>query len=317
MHPALSVIIFTSVTGAGYGLLGLMCALAAFGILPGNRLFGLAGFVLSFGAIATGLIASTFHLGHPGRAWRALSQWRSSWLSREAVLSILTFGPSLWLAKGWILDGADPAAAPWRWYGLATAALSLLTVISTAMIYASLKPVPRWRHPLVMPAYLLLGLATGGLWLNVLLHGFGLAIDDLAGAVTVALLLAWLVKIAYWYSIDRAPGRYTAEHATGLWSQGSVRQLEAPHVQDNYLLREMGYQIARRHAGRLRRLALLAGLGGPIVLTIAAALLPRWGAFALSVPAAGLAIAGVLVERWLFFAEAKHVVTLFYGAERA
>jgi DMSO reductase anchor subunit len=316
MHPAFSVIIFTSVTGAGYGLLGLLCALGALGIVPGDRWFGAAGFGISFTAISAGLIASTFHLGHPERAWRAFSQWRSSWLSREGVLSVLTYGPGLWFAKGWVWDGTDPASAPWQWYGLATATLSLLTVISTAMIYASLKPIPRWRHPLVLPAYLLLGLATGGLWLNVLLHGFGFAADDFAGAIALALMLAWLVKVTYWYSIDRAPGRYTAEHMTGLWSQGSVRQLEAPHAQENYLTKEMGFQIARRHAGRLRRVALIAGLAAPLLLTIAAVLMPRWSAFALSIPAAGLAMAGVLVERWLFFAEAKHVVTLYYGADR-
>jgi DMSO reductase anchor subunit len=316
MHPALSVIVFTTVTGAGYGLLGLMCGLAALGYVPGGRWLGAVGFVLSFAAITAGLIASTFHLGHPGRAWRAFSQWRSSWLSREGVFAVLTYVPGLWLAKGWVWDGAAPAAAPWKWYGLATAALSLLTVVSTAMIYVSLKPVPRWRHPLVLPAFLLLGLATGGLVLQPLLRAFGIRADDLAGAVAAALLAAWLAKIVYWWSIDRSRGRYSADQATGLWSQGSVRQLEPPHVQENYILREMGFQIARRHARRLRRIALAVGLAVPLILTVAAMFLPRWVAVALGVPAAGAALVGVLVERWLFLAEAKHVVTLYYGAER-
>jgi len=33
-----------------------------------------------------------------------------------------------------------------------------------------------------------------------------------------------------------------------------------------------------------------------------------------AVLAALAAMAGVLVERWLFFAEARHTVTLYYGA---
>ena len=37
----------------------------------------------------------------------------------------------------------------------------------------------------------------------------------------------------------------------------------------------------------------------------------------LAVPGALAASAGVLVERWLFFAEARHTVMLYYGAEAA
>jgi DMSO reductase anchor subunit len=122
-----------------------------------------------------------------------------------------------------------------------------------------------------------------------------------------------VIKILYWRSIDTAPARSTAETATGLGGIGRVRLLESPHTQDNYLLREMGYRVARKHAWRLRRIALSFGFFVPFVLAgLTAAFtgkLATWTALA-----AGL---GVLVERWLFFAEARHTVTLYYGAERA
>jgi len=316
MHPALSVIFFTTLTGAGYGLLAPLCALAATGVLPAERSLGIAGFLVAFAAITAGLLTSTYHLGHPGRAWRAFSQWRSSWLSREGVLAVLTYLPAGWFAKGWVWDGAALADEPWRYFGLAAAALAVLTVAATAMIYVALKPVPHWRNPWVLPGYLLLGAATGGIVLDALLYPLGLAEPRIVGAVLLAMLAAWLVKLCYWRSIDRRKAVSTAESATGLGSLGPVRLLEAPHVEENYVMREMGHRIARKHAQKLRRLALLAGIAVPLPLTVASLVLPYWAATATAVLAVPVAILGVLIERWLFFAEAQHVVTLYYGAQR-
>ena len=100
MHPALSIIFFTTASGAGYGLLVLLGLGGAFGWLPAERGFGLVGMGLSLGLITAGLLSSTFHLGHPERAWRALSQWRSSWLSREGVMAIATYAPAGLLGLG-------------------------------------------------------------------------------------------------------------------------------------------------------------------------------------------------------------------------
>ena len=87
MHPAYSVIFFTSASGGGYFLLTLLGVFGALGVLPPDPVLGLIAFGLAFAMVTAGLLSSTFHLGHPERAWRAFSQWRSSWLSREGVLS--------------------------------------------------------------------------------------------------------------------------------------------------------------------------------------------------------------------------------------
>jgi DMSO reductase anchor subunit len=108
-----------------------------------------------------------------------------------------------------------------------------------------------------------------------------------------------------------------AETATGLGHLGKVRLFEAPHTSENYLLQEMGYRIARKHATKLRRLSLLLGFALPFLLSLAALLLSGAVGAAAAVIAAPLATLGVLIERWLFFAEAKHTVTLYYGAARA
>jgi DMSO reductase anchor subunit len=316
MHPALSVILFTTVAGAGYGLLGLLCGLGATGYLPQDRWLAIVGFALGFLAVTFGLIASTFHLGRPARAWRAFFFWPSSWLSREAVLSLATLIPVALFLHAW-LQPQPLAAPPARWYGLAGAGFAVLTVLATAMIYASLKPVRAWRNPWVVPNYLLLGAMTGALWLAALLHGFGSVQPWQNELMVLLILVAWLGKLLYWRSIRRGRRRSTPESATGLGRIGRVRSLERPHTADNYLLKEMGFVIARKHADKLRRISALAAFLAPAVLTVIAAVAPRWLAAAAAVLGAGAAMLGVLIERWLFFAEARHAVTLYYGADKA
>ncbi len=315
MHPAASVILFTTLSGAGAGLLALLGLLGPLGLLPAARGFGLAAFGLALGAISAGLLASTFHLGHPERAWRAFSQWRSSWLSREGVAALATYPPAGLYALGWV--GLERNSGPWALLGLLTAALAVLTVYCTAMIYVSLKPIQRWANRWVAPNYLALALMTGALWLHLLVRLFALPQPAVPGLAVAALLLAAPLKLAYWRFIDRTRSAATPESATGLKGLGPVRLFEAPHTQENYLLREMGYRIARKHAARLRRIAALLAFALPLALTLATLALPPWAASLAALAAALSATAGVLIERWLFFAEAKHTVTLYYGQNAA
>jgi len=309
MHPAVSVILFTTLSGAGYGLLFLVGLLVGTGALPEGRWFAGIALGLSLTTVTVGLLSSTFHLGHPERAWRALSQWRSSWLSREGVLSLLVYFPAGLFALFWIVF-ADPQA----WLGWLSALLAALTVYCTSMIYASLKPIPRWHHRLVPANYMLLALMSGALLLQMLLSLMAMASLGVALLAVAAILAASAAKLAYWHSIDHSKTVSSAESATGLGALGRVRLLEAPHSSENYLMKEMGHAIARRHAAKLRRLALVWAFLLPLMLSLFTLILPAGLAAAASVLAAISGLAGVLIERWLFFAEAKHAVTLYYGA---
>ncbi len=315
MHPAYSIIVFTVASGTGYGLLALMGVLGALGLLPADRWFGGIGLGLALGAVTIGLLASTLHLGHPERSWRAFSQARSSWLSREGVLAVLTYLPALVFAYGWVVLGRTNG--PWALAGFLAAISAALTVICTAMIYASLKPIHQWRNRWAPLNYLALAAMGGGLWLYALAQVFGVAGPGMAALSLGLLSLALILKGAYWRFIDRTAGKATPESATGLGAIGTVRLLEAPHTEANYLMREMGFVVARKHASRLRGISVVAGFVAPAILVPAALALPGWAATAAAILAALLGTTGILIERWLFFAEAKHTVTLYYGAKSA
>jgi DMSO reductase anchor subunit len=179
------------------------------------------------------------------------------------------------------------------------------------MIYASLPPIRQWHHPLVVPGYLVLSAFSGAALLAMLCGFWG------GGAVAVVLALlgggaALLLKQAYWRAIDAAPPLATVESATSLGFIGKVRPLDPPHTETNYLLREMGFRIARKHATKLRQITLLTGFAAPMLLALLALLLGGGLAAAALTLAAVLALGGLQVERWLMFAEATHTVTLYY-----
>lgn len=315
MHPAYSVIIFTTASGAGYGLLFLLGLAGPAGLTAPSSLFYPVSLVLALGLICTGLLSSTFHLGRPERAWRAFSQWRSSWLSREGVAAVISFVPAVLMLGLALLDRAETAL--FVACGLAAALMSVVTVYCTAMIYASLRTIRNWCNPWVAPAYLSLALATGSLLLLVLLAAFGADVRNACILAGASLLVALVVKLCYWRNIDRTGERHTMGDATGLGALGPVRQIAPPHTSDNYVMKEMGYRVARKHGRRLRIIVVLSGFVAPVVLVLVAALAPpAIAAIAACAAVAGCAI-GVLVERWLFFAEARHVVTLYYGEAAA
>jgi DMSO reductase anchor subunit len=287
MHPAPSVIVFTVLSGLGFGFLSL---LGIFGVQ------GMAAFFLwavGYGLAVAGLVASTFHLGNPQRALLAFTQWRTSWLSREAwaaVVTLLLFAPqalSDWLGLGW-----------GRGFGIAGAGMAVVTVFCTSMIYAQIRAVPRWHHwtvPVVFLAYALAGaMVMGGVrpfaaWALVLLG--------------VALALHW-----HFGARAFAKAGATMESATGLGRIGTVSVFEQPHTGGSYLLREMIFVVGRKHAERVRMIAMVCSVMLP---ALALMFIPGVAAVIVAV---ALHLLGAMAQRWLFFAEAEHVVGLYYGA---
>lgn len=307
MHPALSIIVFSTLSGLGYGL----AAVLGFGFLDPSALATKLAHFVALGLIAIGLMSSTLHLGNPQCAWRAFSQWRTSWLSREGVMAVVTFVPLTISAAACIFaDRYLPIA------GVLGAVLAAVTVYCTSMIYASLRSVDAW-HTRLTPACYLLFSAAGGLCLAIFFASAGSNSARLLGILAAtALIAAWSVKWAWWKRLQILVPTSSPESATGLGFIGKVSLFERPHVNENYLTREMGFRVARKHADKLRRIAIALGAAVPaLVLVVLLLARPEPGAWPAS--AAALAVlshtTGILVERWLFFAEARHAVMNYYG----
>jgi DMSO reductase anchor subunit len=308
MNPAFSIVFFTTASGAGFGLLMLTALAAPLGLVPQNPWFGFAALATATVLAVAGLLSSSLHLGRPERAWRAFSQWRSSWLSREGVLSVLTFVPAVVFAIGWLVFGRTGGVI--GLCGILAAALAAGTIYCTGMIYRSLKPIHQWHNRWTVPNYLVLGLMGGLLLLDLIVRFWAVPVA-IPLATLAVIALAWWSKERYWRFIDTSSAPSTVASATGLGRRGAVRMLEPPNTEENYLLKEMGFHIARRHRLRLRFVARVAGFVIPLAATLAALVAASAIAAAVAVLSAAL---GLLVERWLFFAEAKHTVMLYYGA---
>jgi DMSO reductase anchor subunit len=288
MHPAPSVIVFTTFSGLGFGLLIFL----GLGYPAVTGWMAFIFFAIAYAMAVGGLTASTFHLGHPERAVKAFTQWRTSWLSREAWTSVAALVVMGLYGAGLVF--LDTRWAPLGWLG---AALSLLTVYTTSMIYAQLRTVPRWHSALTPVMFLSLSLAGGAL---------------LAGQVSAAMILiaiAGAVVATNWLQGDSrlAESGTDLATATGLGSIGRVRSFEPPHTGTNYLMREFVHVVGRRHSQKLR----IISFALMVVVPIGLLALPFNHFVALLAVLSH--ITGVLVSRWLFFAEAEHVVGLYYG----
>ncbi|MEO1017195.1 MAG: DmsC/YnfH family molybdoenzyme membrane anchor subunit [Pseudomonadota bacterium] len=310
MHPAPSIIFFTVMAGAGYGLVIDFClAILVFGLVI-ERIVGAVIIIVALIFIVAGLSSSVLHLRRPSRARLALSQWRSSWLSREGVAALVTFVPLVVLLACYGMG----LETPWlvRAALIASAIGALATIICTAMIYASLRSIPSWHQPLVPLLYLLFGLMAGSLILVTIMTLAGIEMRAVIWPVIAIVLVTWFVKLLYWRGAARHAGSSSPQSATGL--SGRLRPIYAPHSEANYLLDEMGFRVGRKHSDKLKRLALIFGALIPCLLLLLLQGLSTFGVIAsiLAVFALLGGLISILIERWLFFAEARHTVMHYY-----
>ncbi len=288
MHPAPSVIAFTTLSGLGFGLLFWM----GLGFPNVTGWVAFVFFAVAYLLAVGGLLASTFHLGHPERALKAFTQWKTSWLSREGWCAVIALVLMAIYGAGLVFFKTQ-----WSIIGGLGALASLATVFTTSMIYTQLKTIPRWNTFL-----------TPAMFLSISLAGGAMMADQLRVALWL-LVLAAVVQVIHWAVGDKALAKSgtTMETATGLGRIGSVRAFEPPHTGTNYLLREFVYVVGRKHSAKLRVIALTLMAVVPLLVLV----LP-FSHFLIAIAILSHLI-GVAVSRWLFFAEAEHVVGLYYG----
>lgn len=290
MHPAPSVIFFSVFSGLGFGLLAWL------GIgMPGlNGWAAFAFYFIGYAFAVGGLLASVFHLANPKNAIKSFSQWRSSWLSREAIAAVAALLLIAPYAIGRIFfDTTLPLL------GVVGSILALLTVYSTSMIYTQLKTVPRWNSR-----------STPILFMFYMVGGGALLAGQVTEAVWLLVATAAIQLVAWRKGDERSLNSETnLGTATGLGSIGVVRQYEPPHTGKNYLLNEMVYQVGRRHARKVRAIAFISAFLIPVLALLAFHEQPHIG----GVLAIVFHMIGAMASRWLFFAEARHVVANYYG----
>jgi len=315
LKPALSIVFFTVSSGAGLCLVALVARADLFapGTLPARVEW--RGVLLGIALVAAGLASSVLHLANPRNAWRSFIRVRTSWLSREAVLAAALFPVAAIYAA--LLANQNVG----RWHTflvLATIVLAWAVLLSTAMIYASLKPIRQWRTLWTPVNYFLLGHWSGALLLLVTASAYSAAPRQwftLALALGAAALAA---KLVYWISMSAGVKKATTlEHAIGVdqgvhgpgpMSVAQARLLDVGHSHGTFLTKEFVFTLARRYSIPLRAVAIVLGFGLPFVWLLSGG--THWQS---GLAAAVCGIIGLLAERWLFFAEAKHTVRLYHG----
>jgi len=321
VNPRISVILLTTLIGAGQGLFIAVFVVeigALFALLPPPRepWFYFYGSLLAFMFTAAGLVASIFHLGRPGRAWRSAAQWRTSWLSREVLVLPAFMGVVLLYAVAHFLHWNDqfallPPGAATIVLGCAGSMLSLALFVCTGMIYACLPFLREWATPLTVLNYALLGLASG--FTLAATHATIAApplVGFLAGAALLFTLAGFATRAASLLRNSRLRPKSTLQTAIGV-RHPRIVQTSQGFTGDSFNTREFFHG---RSAGSLRAvkwLFLVAAFAVPSVLLAAG----MAGAPRAAIGAAFIVqYAGLLAERWYFFAQANHPQNLYYQA---
>ncbi|MDH3221254.1 MAG: dimethyl sulfoxide reductase anchor subunit [Gammaproteobacteria bacterium] len=320
MKPAISVLLLTTLIGAGQGLfLAYYSAewLVLLNILPLTQSdYGGEAAGLSFLLLAAGLLASFFHLGHPERAWRAAAMWRSSWLSREVIalpaamalilayaLTKLTENDPLVFSLGSRIPLSVSMLAG---FGAVLAVCALF--VCTAMIYACLRFLRQWHSPLTVLNFILMGCASG-FTLATVLAAFteDTSLGYFSGMAIFLTIAALLSRYASLSRNRRLRSPSSLQSAIGV-HHPSIRQLAQGAMGGSFNTRAFIHNYGTALLRLVRRGFILLAFVAPVVLLLVAS--PATPS--LLVIAFALQYIGLLAERWYFFIEAEHPQNIYY-----
>ena len=313
MHPSFSLILFTSMAGMAQGAIVSLAVLNSGSDQLPSELLNVYLFPLILALLFGGLLASTFHLGHPERAWRAIMMWRTSWLSRE-VLILPAFIALTALAYYFSWQASVPN---WLWLLLSIAALALW--VCTAMIYQCIRFIQEWAHPATMVNFIALGMSSGWFLLMVLLTLWSILhpnqavvtssnIAGVAGFTGFLILLSLSLKLWIWKRNRGLKPKSNLQSATGI-KTGFVRQISMGMMGGSFNTREFFHQQSSFFVANVRKIAFFGTYLLPVLLLT---IVVSNGTLSLLVLAFVVHCIGLMAERWLFFAEANHPQNLYY-----
>lgn len=310
MNPAFSVVFFTTLAGAAQGLVVTLAMAALAGVAMAPAFVPMA-LVVALVMLVVSLASSFFHLGHPERAWRAMMMWRTSWLSREVIVLPAFIGVvALWAGALWWGGAALPPALAGTLLPLLAIALAALLWLCTAMIYACIRFIQEWAHPLTLANYVLIGLSSG-LVLACALAALAGETALLAATGPLAVLFTALAGAVRLASIRRNAAlkpRSTLQSATGIRAPKLVQRSMGMSA-GAFNTREFFHGVAAAAVQRVKATAIVF----TFVLPLAALLWALAGGGTTAwVLALVLQWPGLIAERWFFFAQARHPQNLYY-----
>ena len=319
MHPAFSVIFLTTLIGAGQGLfLALFSGqtYSAVNLLPAQHSsFYIVGSLLAVALLIGGLMASFFHLGHPERAWRAASQWRTSWLSREVIVLpiamglVFIYGLFHWLNLEVDVFGNQlPGQVTLIIGALASVAVFLL-YLCTAMIYASIKFLQEWASALTVLNYILLGGASGFTLATALASYNAPTLVGFYGGWAIILTVAALItRGVSLYRNANIKAVSSVQTAIGI-RHNRVEQKAMGMMGGSYNTREYFHGKTAAFLKSIKYIFLVLVFPVPVLLVVAGM---NAESGLLLILAFAVQYIGLLFERWFFFAQANHPQNLYY-----
>jgi len=322
VHPAFSVIFLTTLIGVGQGFFlalytGQVYTLAQ--LLPpqdSQAFYGIGSFVAMIFLLG-GLLASFFHLGHPERAWRAASQWRTSWLSREVIVLplfmalVAVYG--LFHYVGWthpMFTIADTLPVDFTLIiGKLASIMAFALFICTAMIYAGVRFVQQWHHWLTVANYVLLGLASGFMLAAAFSAYTGVDLVGFFGTWAVVFTLAaFITRFSSLLRNRRLRQKIDLQSAIGVKHRDTQQKAQG-FMGGSFNTREFFHHRGPATLKIVRGLFLLLVFPLPVLLIGLSYLIQS---DSLPILAFVTQYLGLLTERWYFFAEARHPQNLYY-----
>ncbi len=309
MNPAFSVIFFTTLIGVGQGFfislygVELLAQAGVVAIADRSAFYG-TGSILALLFLIAGLAASFFHLGHPERAWRAAAMWRTSWLSREVIvlpalmLAVVVYGASHYFGSSASLVAGGVGVL-----------LALALFVCTGMIYACLRFLQEWASPLTLTNYFLLGTASGFTFASAFAHYAEPGLVGLYAAAAIVLTLAAFVsRSASLVRNARIRPKSTLQTATGIRHPRIVQKAQGA-MGGSFNTRQFFHHAGPQLFRQIKWGFVVAVFPVPVALLAGGAALDS----ALLLMAAFIVqYAGLIAERWFFFAQANHPQNLYY-----
>jgi DMSO reductase anchor subunit len=306
MNPAFSVVIFTTLIGAAQGLVVTLALASLAGMVLAPGFTGMALIVAELLLLA-GLGASFAHLGRPERAWRAALMWRTSWLSREVIVLPAFIG----VVALWWLALREGLSSPWQVL-LPSAAIAMAAVLwyCTSMIYACLRFIQEWAQPLTPVNFVLIGLSSGLVLASALgaCAGQEPPLRVFAPSAIAATLLALAARVLTLRRNAALKPRSTLHSATGIRAAPLVQKSMGMSA-GSFNTREFFHTATLATLRRIKGVSILLGFVLPAALLAGGI---ATGSMAPFVLALMLQAPGLLAERWLFFAQARHPQNLYY-----